>query len=54
MVYGGNREITWCEVMVQRVEDAGGDSRARVGARGDQTWMMRVGATEVRSEGYDT
>ena len=54
VVYGGDREMTWCEVMVQRVEDAGGDGRARVGARGDQRWMIRVGATEVRSEGYDT
>ena len=45
--------MDWCEVMVRRVNDAGGDSRARVEARGDQRWIMRVGTTEVRSEGYD-
>ena len=33
--------------MFQRVEDAGGDGRARVGACGDQRWMMRVGVTEA-------
>ena len=54
MVYGGDREMAWCEVMVQRVEDAGGDGRARVGARGDQRWMMCDGAMEVRSGGCDT
>ena len=53
VVYGGDREMTWCEVMVQRVEDAGGDGRARVGARGDQRWMMRVETTEMHFGGYN-
>lgn len=54
VVYGGDWEMAWYEVMVQRVEDAGGDGRARVGVRGDQRWMMRVGSTVVRSKGCDT
>ena len=54
VVYGGDRKMAWCEVMVQRVKDAGGDGRARVGACRDQRRMMRVEATEVRFGGYDT
>ena len=54
VVYGGGREMAWCEVMIQRVEDARGNGRARVGMRGDQRWMIRVGATEVQSGGYNT
>ena len=42
VVYGGDREMAWCEVMVQRAEDAEVDGRARVGVRGDQRWMMYV------------
>lgn len=35
VVYGEDQKMAWCEVMVHRVEDTGGDDRARVGARGD-------------------
>ena len=53
VVYDEDRKMA-CEVTAQRVEDAGGDGRARVVALGDQRWMVCVGATEVRFGGYDT
>lgn len=46
--------MTWCEVMVQKVEDARGDGRVRVGAHENQIWMMRIETTVVWFGGHDT